>query len=100
MSQEPNHHSSRARQQHSGEVPGFSWFRRLKMVSSLVFSTFIVCAAVLFVALLYMRSQALPVSKMDPSTEIIDIHGEILETLNGGKNSQIVELKEISPYFC
>lgn len=99
MSQEPSNPPSRTRQQNSDEVPGFRWFRRIKTVSSLVFSTFIVCAAVLFVALLYMRSQALPVSKMDPSTEIIDIHGEILETLNGGKNSQIVELKEISPYL-
>nr|WP_311764901.1 PBP1A family penicillin-binding protein [Paenibacillus agricola] len=71
----------------------------MKTVSSLVFSAFIVGAAVLFIALLYMRSQALPVSKMDPSTEIIDIHGEILETLNGGRNSQSVTLQEISPYL-
>jgi 1A family penicillin-binding protein len=98
VSQEPSN-NPRTRQQSSDEVPSFSWFRRLKTVSSLVFSTFIVCAAVLFVALLYMRSQALPVSKMDPSTEIIDIHGEVLETLNGGKNSQSVSLKEISPYL-
>ncbi|MFD0679924.1 MULTISPECIES: transglycosylase domain-containing protein [unclassified Paenibacillus] len=73
------------------------WFKRIKKMSSLSFSTLILCAAALFIMLLYMRSQALPVSKMGPSTEIFDIHGEIIETLNGGKNNQNVSLDEISP---
>jgi 1A family penicillin-binding protein len=99
VSQEPSNHSSRIQKPSSDDATGFRWFRRLKTLCSLAFSTFILCAAVLFVALLYMRSQALPVSKMAPSTEILDIHGDVLETLNGGKNSQSVPLTEISPYL-
>lgn len=73
------------------------FFRRLKAISSFSFSMLIIGAAVTFVLLLYMRSQALPVSQMGPATEIYDVHGEVLETMNGGKNRQEVPLKDISP---
>lgn len=79
------------------EPKGFRMFRRLKSVASFSFSMLVIGAAVLFVLLLYMRSQALPVSQMGPSTEIYDVHGEVLETMNGGKNRQEIPLDEISP---
>jgi 1A family penicillin-binding protein len=93
-------HSNRpapSRQQPAEESNGFRWFRRIKKISSFGFSSLILCAAALFIMLLYMRSQALPASKMGPSTEIYDIHGEVIETLNGGKNTQSIPLEEISP---
>ncbi|WP_028552289.1 PBP1A family penicillin-binding protein [Paenibacillus sp. UNC451MF] len=75
------------------------WFRKLKTATSLAFSTLLLSTAVIFILLLYMRSQALPVSKMGPSTEMYDMHGEVLETLNGGKNRQEVPLEDISSYL-
>ncbi|WP_091174042.1 PBP1A family penicillin-binding protein [Paenibacillus sp. 1_12] len=99
VSQEPSKRLSRPEQQSSDSKTALQGFRRFKMICSLTFSSIMICAAILFVALLYMRSQALPVSKMAPATEIYDIHGQVLDTLNGGKNSQSVSLQEISPYL-
>jgi 1A family penicillin-binding protein len=76
---------------------GSNWFRRLKRLGSLGFSSLILCLAALFITLLFMRSQALPVSKMKPATELYDIHEEIIETMNGGKTIQPVRLADISP---
>nr|WP_246079663.1 PBP1A family penicillin-binding protein [Paenibacillus piri] len=66
-------------------------------MSSFAFSSLMLCAAALFLVLLFMRSQALPVSKMGPSTEIYDSKGEVIEILNGGKNSQSIPLNDVSP---
>jgi 1A family penicillin-binding protein len=86
-----------SKQQPVNKSGGLRWIRRLKTIGSLSFSSILICAAAIFIMLLYMRSQSLPASKMGPSTEIYDINGEVIETLNGGKNSQSVPLEQISP---
>lgn len=96
MSDMPNKRHT-TQQQSPARKSQSSWLQRFKKMGSLSFSSLILCAAALLIMLLYMRSQALPVSKMGPSTEIYDVHGEVIETLNGGKNSQSVSLDEVSP---
>ncbi|UQZ84851.1 Penicillin-binding protein 2D [Paenibacillus konkukensis] len=88
---------SDAKKNRAAEPDVFPWFRKMKTTASLMFSSIILCVAVIFILLLYMRSQALPVSKMGPATEMYDIHGEVIETLNDGKNMQPVPLADISP---
>ncbi|WP_425436335.1 transglycosylase domain-containing protein [Paenibacillus rigui] len=97
MSNPRNNAASPSPKPKTEELQPTGWFRRLKSIGSFSFSMLIIGAAVLFVLLLYMRSQALPVSQMGPSTEIYDVHGEVLETMNGGKNRQEVPLDQISP---
>ncbi|MFE5322562.1 transglycosylase domain-containing protein [Paenibacillus sp. NPDC056579] len=88
---------SDAKKRKQAEQDDFRWLRKLRSAASLTFSSILLSAAVIFVLLLYMRSQALPVSKMGPATEMYDIHGEVIETLNGGKHMEPVPLEDISP---
>ena len=51
------------------------------------------------VFLVYLRSQTLPVTKMMQTSQMYDIHGEVIDTFYSGQNRQVVSLNEISPYL-
>ncbi|MBP1153433.1 MULTISPECIES: PBP1A family penicillin-binding protein [unclassified Paenibacillus] len=71
--------------------------KRMKAWASFSFTCLILGAAGLLVALLFMRSQSLPVSKMAMASEIYDVNGTMIEAHGGSKNRQMISLKEISP---
>ncbi|MEK8130793.1 PBP1A family penicillin-binding protein [Paenibacillus filicis] len=60
------------------------------------FTFLILGAACGIVALLFMRSQALPVSKMVAASELYDVHGKPIEAYGGGKSTQTIPLKDMS----
>ncbi|MED4603595.1 PBP1A family penicillin-binding protein [Paenibacillus validus] len=71
---------------------------RFRTFLSFTFTCLILGAACGIVGLLFMRSQALPVSKMAAASELYDVHGKLIEAYGGGgKNSQTVPLQEMAP---
>ncbi|MCC2684366.1 MAG: carboxypeptidase [Paenibacillaceae bacterium] len=67
-----------------------------KMVKFL-FTTSIISIAGLALGLLYLRSQALPVVKIVQTSQIYDLHGDLIDTIHSGQNRQVVTLQDISP---
>jgi penicillin-binding protein 2D len=70
---------------------------RFRRSLSFLFSTFLLCSAVMIVGLLYMRSQALPVSKMASASELYDVNGQLIEAYGSSHNRSVVPLSDISP---
>ncbi|GIP36550.1 transglycosylase domain-containing protein [Paenibacillus sp. J2TS4] len=81
------------------EKSGISWMRRIRKLVSLLFSLLILFTAAIVLSLLYLRSQALPVTTTLQTSEIYDIHGELIDSFHAGQNRQIVSLNDISPYL-
>ncbi|WP_010278496.1 transglycosylase domain-containing protein [Paenibacillus senegalensis] len=75
------------------------WLRRLRKLFSFLFSSLVIMAAAAVLLLLYLRSQALPATTVLQTSEIYDIHGELIDSFHGGQNRQMVSLDEISPYL-
>ncbi len=79
-------------------LPVPHWMKRFKRAVSLLFSSFAVCAAVLFVLFLYLRSQALPAASVSLTSQIVDLNGNLIDSYHTGENRQFVPLSEISPW--
>lgn len=47
---------------------------------------------------LYLRSQALPVSKVSQTSQMLDIQGHIIDTFHAGENRRSVPLSDINHY--
>ncbi|WP_159881881.1 transglycosylase domain-containing protein [Paenibacillus puerhi] len=80
-----------------GQLGGNGQRGRFRAFLSYSFTFIILGAACGILALLFMRSQALPVSKMAAASELYDVHGHPIEAYGGGKSTQTVPLKEMSP---
>ncbi|WP_309122444.1 transglycosylase domain-containing protein [Paenibacillus sp.] len=65
----------------------------------IVFSiAMIVLASVLFAGLLlYLRVQPMPPLSFSQSTELLDVHGSLIDSFHDGQNRHIVDLSSISP---
>ncbi|SDD19087.1 penicillin-binding protein, 1A family [Paenibacillus sp. UNCCL117] len=87
--------ASRDRKQ--DELQGAGRKSRMRTFLSYSFTFIILGAACGILALLFMRSQALPVSKMAAASELYDVHGKPIEAYGGGKSTQTVPLKQMSP---
>ncbi len=60
--------------------------------------TMLVLAAVSFAGLLlYLRVQPMPQVSFTQSTELLDVHGSLIDSFHGGQNRHIVGLDEIAP---
>jgi 1A family penicillin-binding protein len=81
------------------EIPALRKYRKFKKVLSFLFSTAVITTAAIILALLYLRAQALPVTKMLQTTQLYDASGELIDSLFAGQNRQIIPLKDISPYL-
>jgi 1A family penicillin-binding protein len=79
------------------ELSSIRWLRRMKKLLSFAFSSFIILAIGAVLSLLYLRSQALPVTQMLQTSQMYDIHGNVIDTFYSGQNRQIISLKDISP---
>jgi 1A family penicillin-binding protein len=73
--------------------------RFVKTTAKFLVSSVIVFIAFTAVFLLYLRSQALPVSKLQQTTQIFDAHGDVIDSFNSGQNRQVIPLSSISPYL-
>ncbi|WP_248929147.1 transglycosylase domain-containing protein [Paenibacillus hamazuiensis] len=71
----------------------------MKKLFSFMFSSLVVFAAFSIVFLLYLRSQALPASKMEQATQMYDVHGEIIDSFHSGQNREAVRLSDVSDYL-
>jgi len=65
----------------------------------LLFLCAIIISGGLFALSIYMRDQTLPVSTVTQTTQILDIHGELIDSLYGpaNQNRQVVALQDIAP---
>lgn len=88
---------SDAKKQKPAQQDDFPWLRKIRSMASFLFSALLLSTAVIFVLLLYMRSQALPATQMGPASEMYDIHGELIESRKGGRSMEPVALADISP---
>ncbi|WP_281883777.1 transglycosylase domain-containing protein [Paenibacillus sp. YYML68] len=70
---------------------------RWRSFVSFSFTFIILGAACGIIMVLFMRSQALPVSKMTMSSDLYDVNSQLIEAYGGGKNSQNVPLREMAP---
>ncbi|WP_058300963.1 transglycosylase domain-containing protein [Gorillibacterium timonense] len=75
------------------------WARRIKRISAFVLSFGVVLAACLLLALLYLRSQALPAVSFLQTSILYDADGVPFDSLTSGQNRQPVTLADISPYL-
>ncbi len=81
------------------EIRGFRWWRRIRKITTVLFSFAVFAVIALAVGLLYLRAQALPVASVPQTSEIYDIHGDVIDTMYRGQNRQLVSLDQISPYL-
>jgi 1A family penicillin-binding protein len=77
-------------------------FRRTRFIPSLLsllFSCFVISAIGLFALFLYLRAQSLPVSTVTQTSQILDIHDEVIDSFHGANNQnrQIISLKDVAP---
>jgi 1A family penicillin-binding protein len=77
----------------------FRWSRFIPSLLSLLFSCFVIGAIGMFALFLYLRAQSLPVSTVTQTSQILDIHEEVIDSFHGANNQnrQIVSLKDIAP---
>ncbi|MEO3946097.1 PBP1A family penicillin-binding protein [Gorillibacterium sp. CAU 1737] len=73
--------------------------RRIKRGAAFLLSLGIVMGAMLLIALLYLRSQALPAVSFLQTSILYDAEGAPLDALTSGQNRQPVALSDISPYL-
>ncbi|MBP1994960.1 transglycosylase domain-containing protein [Paenibacillus eucommiae] len=81
------------------EVPSIRFLRRVKKWLSFTITAFVIIGAGALLTLLYLRAQALPVTKMLQTSQIYDAHGEWIDSMYAGQNRQMVPLKDISPFL-
>ncbi|WNQ11056.1 PBP1A family penicillin-binding protein [Paenibacillus aurantius] len=81
------------------EDPVLLWFRRLKRLAALGLSLLVIGTVAGALFLLYLRSDALPVSSVTLTPQIYDAQGELIDAYQGGQKRQPVALKDISPYL-
>jgi 1A family penicillin-binding protein len=74
------------------------WTRLIQTLLSVLFLCFIICAVGLFALFLYLRAQSLPVSTVTQTSQILDIHDELIDSFHGSNNQnrQVVALKDIA----
>lgn len=58
----------------------------------------IVVIAVVIGLYFYVRAQALPVSTISQTSQMLDIHGNVIDTFHAGENRRSVALEDISHY--
>ncbi|QGQ99237.1 penicillin-binding protein [Paenibacillus psychroresistens] len=77
----------------------FRWSRLVQTLLSVLFLCFIVSAVALFALFLYLRAQSLPVTTVTQTSQIFDIHDEVIDSFHGtnNQNRHIVALKDIAP---
>lgn len=74
----------------------WTWFGR---TVSLFLSLFMLFAIGSIVALLMLRSQSLPASSNTQRTDILDVHGQVIDSFQNGQNREPVSLNQISPWL-
>ncbi|CAM4328442.1 PBP1A family penicillin-binding protein [Paenibacillus alkaliterrae] len=48
--------------------------------------------------LIYLRTQSLPVSSISQTSQMLDLHGNVIDTFHAGENRRSVQLSDISHY--
>jgi len=75
------------------------WFRRIKRLFKLACSLALLSVVLLAGLLLYLRVQPMPPISFSQSTQLLDVHGSVIDSFHGGQNRHIVELDAISPHM-
>ncbi|MCI3926829.1 penicillin-binding protein [Paenibacillus sp. TRM 82003] len=73
--------------------------RRVKRFFAVLFSLLLLCAVLGAGFLLYLRVQPLPQVSFSQSTQLLDVHGDVIDSFHGGQNRHIVGLEGISPHL-
>ncbi|HEY0829396.1 MAG TPA: transglycosylase domain-containing protein, partial [Bacilli bacterium] len=80
-------------------LPEWPWFTRARKWFSLLFTLMVIALFAGLLFILYLRTQALPVSSVTQTSQIIDLHGDVIDAFNIGQNRQSVSLQRISPWL-
>ncbi len=73
--------------------------RKTRKLFSFLFSLLLLAVICLVVLLLYLRTQTLPDAHVPETSEIVDMHGEVIDRFHYGQNRQVISLEQISPYL-
>lgn len=80
--------------------PRGRWWRGIRKMGYLSFIGSAVIGISFVIFLFYLRSQALPVASILQTSEIVDIHGDLIDSMYAGQNRQVVAFDQISPYLA
>ncbi|BBH23175.1 penicillin-binding protein [Paenibacillus baekrokdamisoli] len=78
------------------------WMPKLRLLKRLLIytgSAMAIMFLTMFGFLFYLRMQALPVSSISQSSQMLDLQGNVIDSFHAGENRQSVPLKDISPYL-
>ncbi len=67
------------------------WMKRAAIAG---FALLIVAVSLFF----YLRAQELPVSTISQTSQMLDLHGNVIDTFHAGENRRSVPLKDVSKY--
>lgn len=73
--------------------------RRIKRWFSMLFSLLLLGVVLGAGFLLYLRVQPLPQVSFSQSTQLLDAHGNVIDSFHGGQNRHIVRLESISQHM-
>ncbi|CAM4468797.1 transglycosylase domain-containing protein [Paenibacillus tarimensis] len=73
-------------------------FARLVLFLKLGAAGTVLILLLLIGSLLYLRAQSLPVASISQTSQMLDIHGNVIDTFHAGENRRSVKLEDISPY--
>ncbi|WP_270167396.1 transglycosylase domain-containing protein [Paenibacillus sp. SYP-B4298] len=73
--------------------------RRIVKLAKLIGLTVVIGLVAGYGLLLYLRSQALPATSISQSSQMYDLHGNVIDTFHAGENRRSVPLSAVSPYL-
>ncbi|WP_338553971.1 PBP1A family penicillin-binding protein [Paenibacillus sp. KS-LC4] len=86
-----------SRQQTPGMVQQPTAFRRFKKWAGRIAALFLLLTASLVGALLYLSMQSLPAASISQTSQMLDLHGQVIDTFHTGENRRSVPLDQIAP---
>jgi len=76
-------------------LPQFLKMKKWLRWAAAAFTLFIL---ILVGTLIYLRTQSLPVTAISQTSQMIDLHGNVIDTFHAGENRRSVQLSDISHY--
>ncbi|WP_054025893.1 transglycosylase domain-containing protein [Bacillus sp. FJAT-28004] len=76
-------------------LPQFLKMKKWLRWAAAAFTLFIL---IMVGTLIYLRTQSLPVTAISQTSQMIDLHGNVIDTFHAGENRRSVQLSDISHY--
>lgn len=92
-----NTRSSLNRTEPTGDLAIIRFLRFAKRTASFCFASLALAAVGMGLLLLFLRSQALPAVTVTQTSQIYDMHGQLIDTFHAGQNRQVIPLGDMAP---